>query len=410
MWKRAAVGLLVVCTSVATSEARLLFADQVRDGVGGVDGIAGARGLAISPDGRHVYAVGAFDDAIAVFRRSTFTGALTFRQALRDGSGPVDGLDGPTQVVVSHDGRFVYVVSGEDAIAVFGRDPDSGELGFVTAYLGVGAAAGAARGVSDIAISPDDASVYAATDADTVIGFSRNDASGLLTVIDVEREGVDGVAGLTSIGSLALSPDGSRLYGLGFHTFVTFEREPSGHLHFLGRALAFAELAIGAGAVAVASNGLDVYATANAQGGALGRLRPDAAPGALSLIDALFSGSAVGGLGEPRDIALSADGAWIFVGGANTEIGAFRRLADGGFEFSEEEDRGLTSVFSLAVSPDSQYLYATGANSNSVVAFRIAADQGPVEIPALSPLGIAVAIAALAVALPILMRRRASIG
>jgi phosphate starvation-inducible PhoH-like protein len=42
------------------------FASSVHDGVGGVEGLAGADAIAISADGRHVYVAGAADNAIAV--------------------------------------------------------------------------------------------------------------------------------------------------------------------------------------------------------------------------------------------------------------------------------------------------------------------------------------------------------
>ena len=48
------------------------------DGVDSVDGLKGTRGVAISPDGNFVYGAGTGDNAGAVFYRDPSSGALTF--------------------------------------------------------------------------------------------------------------------------------------------------------------------------------------------------------------------------------------------------------------------------------------------------------------------------------------------
>ena len=63
-----------------------------KDGVGGVDGIAYASALAISPDGAHVYVAGSRDDAVASFSRDPATGALTFLEAQKEGTAGVEGI------------------------------------------------------------------------------------------------------------------------------------------------------------------------------------------------------------------------------------------------------------------------------------------------------------------------------
>ncbi len=93
---------------------------MLRDGVGGVDGLFGARSVTVSPDGAHVYAAGVSDDAVAVFSRDPGTGALTFVEGLRDGGDGVAGLFGAFSVTVSPDGAHVYAAGQFDnAVAVF---------------------------------------------------------------------------------------------------------------------------------------------------------------------------------------------------------------------------------------------------------------------------------------------------
>jgi len=50
-----------------TATGALTFVGVRQDGVGGVDGLAGAASVTVSPDNRHVYVAGSNDDAVAVF-------------------------------------------------------------------------------------------------------------------------------------------------------------------------------------------------------------------------------------------------------------------------------------------------------------------------------------------------------
>jgi 6-phosphogluconolactonase (cycloisomerase 2 family) len=99
--------------------------DIERDGVDGVNGIAGVTLFTISPDQKHLYAPGEFDDALAVFNRNSLTGALNFQEVLLDSDPVIDGLDGAEGVVVSPDGKNIYVGSNVNELAVFGREPDT---------------------------------------------------------------------------------------------------------------------------------------------------------------------------------------------------------------------------------------------------------------------------------------------
>jgi DNA-binding beta-propeller fold protein YncE len=95
-------------------------------------------GVVVSPDGRNVYVASFSDDAVLVFDRNVSTGVLTQKAgtagcASETGTGGVcadaRALDGPQSVAVSPDGRSVYVASsGSGAVAVFDRDVSTGAL------------------------------------------------------------------------------------------------------------------------------------------------------------------------------------------------------------------------------------------------------------------------------------------
>jgi hypothetical protein len=78
--------------------------------------------IAVSPDGRSVYAVGE-DDSLVTLSRDSASGALTPRQCFADagaGNGCVEasGLESSRGVAVSPDGRSVYTTSPNDATVV----------------------------------------------------------------------------------------------------------------------------------------------------------------------------------------------------------------------------------------------------------------------------------------------------
>jgi hypothetical protein len=152
--------------------------EQEKDGVSGVDGLDGATAVATSPGGAHVYAVGNLDNAVVTFSRNSSTGALTFVEQDRDGVGGVDGLLGARAVAPSPDGAHVYTAAlSDNAIATFSRDGATGALTFVEQNKdGVGGVDGL-EGARGVGASPDGVHVYVAgfTD-DAVVAFAREGA------------------------------------------------------------------------------------------------------------------------------------------------------------------------------------------------------------------------------------------
>ncbi len=145
----------------------LTFLEQDKDGVSGVDGLFFSTGVAIAPDGTSVYATGCADNAVAVFSRNSGTGALTWLEQEKNGVGGVSGLNCARGVAVSPDGTSVYAVGeSSDAVATFSRAP-SGLLTWTAAAVdGTGGVDGL-DGVRDVAVTPDGTGVYAGSTIDT---------------------------------------------------------------------------------------------------------------------------------------------------------------------------------------------------------------------------------------------------
>lgn len=209
----------VAAFSRNTTTGMLTFQQVLKDGVGGVDGLYIAYGLAVSPDGANVYVTGGYDNAVAMFSRDSATSMLTYMGLLRNGSGGVYGLDGPFGLAVSPDGLNVYTTSGnDDSLGIFTRNPATGSLSFYARVLNGWAGVANLDRPTSVTVSPDGANVYVSgNNSSSVVVFSRNaDSSGQLTYRQSLVDGQNGVLGLYSNSGVALSPDGGRVYTCGY--------------------------------------------------------------------------------------------------------------------------------------------------------------------------------------------------
>jgi lactonase family protein with 7-bladed beta-propeller len=155
---------------------------RYKPGCARIRGLRRPGDVAVSPDGRNVYASSPISNTIAVFARSARTGALRqlhgrtgcLNPTGRYGCGRARGLRTASGIEVSGDGRNVYVQSLE-ALAVFRRDPRTGALRQLPGKAGCvgdrprersrqGCAAGRALAAQfDLTLSPSGRFVYVAS-------------------------------------------------------------------------------------------------------------------------------------------------------------------------------------------------------------------------------------------------------
>ena len=178
--------------------------------------LAGTRGLAFHPDGKHMFATCRHAHTLVVLARDPMSGEVKVHHVARNGADGVKGLRGSFGVAVSPDGKFVYTVSGQfgdgdDAVGVFSFDADEGkvkQIQTIDTFDLAGADTGKAvpfEGGNEIAVSPDGENVYAvATISGALAVFDRDKETGELKLTSMfgDPATVGGAAGV------AVSPNG----------------------------------------------------------------------------------------------------------------------------------------------------------------------------------------------------------
>ena len=99
---------------VNQTSGELVYKNSLKDGLTGVDGLDGAFGVVISNDGRHAYTTGFWDSAVSWFERNASTGSIVYKDSITDGENGVDGLSKARSLLLSKDGKFVYVAGNWD--------------------------------------------------------------------------------------------------------------------------------------------------------------------------------------------------------------------------------------------------------------------------------------------------------
>jgi len=393
----------------------------------------GSRAIAVSPDGKQVYVASSKSDAIAIFTRNRQSGILT---QSKKGAGCVAvkrafgcagaiGLDEPNSVAISLDGRNVYATSrAGNSITAFSRNPKTGALrqlppplaGCISSLPIPSCASGLALLAPDVVVvSPDGNNVYVGSFfGNSVAAFARNPATGALTqlsgtaacIAEATTGCTTGIA-LNSVEGLAISPSGANVYAATAlsNAVVTLSRDPAtgalaqasdGSGCIVQSALAGCTVGrqlSGANAVAASPDGDGVYVTSlfsnsvtsfarNGSSGALTQL--EGAGGCLIYLRS--AGCSFGrALFAPEGLAFSPNGKNAYVAAFKTGAIAVLNRGKAGAVAQKPGTAGcvaapslsdctaaraLKGVSSIALSPDGRYLYSTSFESDAVDVFR----------------------------------------
>ncbi len=159
----------------------------------GVQGLDAASGVAVSPDNRQVYVTGGgTDNALSVFSRLTDQSTFNFVEVHRDDANGIDGLNGAAGLTLSRDGNYVYVASINDsAVAMFKRDSNSGTLTFLDVVRDQDKDVNGLGGARAVAVTPTGAHLYVAGFADHAIALLRIASSDLKVSLSDSKDPVN---------------------------------------------------------------------------------------------------------------------------------------------------------------------------------------------------------------------------
>lgn len=384
----------------------LEFLEMQSDGMNNVDGLSNPLSVVVSPDGKHVYTASFDDDAIATFERDPITGALSFIESQFDGSSPgVSGLIGPYSVSISPDGKNLYATGADDnALVVFSRDETTGKLTGVEVLHDDENGADGLEFATYVMVGPNGDFVYTiGADEDAIGVYSRNTTTGELSFVEVLRNGSSGVSGMNYPLTLGISPDGEHLFVPAFFgdALIIFDRNnTNGTLDFLDKKVSGDEGVDGiAGAYALdhSEDGKHIYVAGN-NDNALTVLSRDIETGEMTYVEKKVDGvDGVNGLNKVYDVAVSPDGKNVYaVGHVDDALAVFSRdETTGELSFIEMQRdnfngvNGLDGANSLVISPNGNFVFATGFWEGAIAVFKRSSTDGSLDFVEMQRDGVA---------------------
>lgn len=403
----------------------------------GVAPFFGSHAVALSADGKNLYAAAFNSDRVVAFRRNARTGRL-----VQLGGATGRGMIKPASVAVSRDGKSVYVASiVGSSIAIFDRNTrtgairqKSGSAGCVAKTADLGCTVGRAiDGADVVVVSPGGGNVYAGSfTSDAIISFDRSEngaikqkAGGAGCTVETATSGCRTGRGLKGAEGMTISPDGESVYvGAAVGNAVAIFRRSSstGELeqssgtagcvaHQGAGGCASGDGLIGADSMQVSPDNKNLY-VASGVGSSIAIFKRNTRTGRLSQLAGVAGcftdrsrnlGRCNVGIeiDQPEGIAVSPDGKTVYVGSfASSSITVFDRTEFTGTLVQRAGANGcivnvptagcttglaLGNANAIAVSRDGRQLYTGSYASNAVNAFARAqpkAGHTSVSVPA----------------------------
>jgi len=322
---------------------------------------------ALAATGNDLYVIA--EDVLTHYRRDPLTGSPLLTDTYRgDEAAGTEGLFGGLALAVAPDGKFVYAATSR-GLLVYARDPASGALGF-RQFLPQGE-------VAAIAVSTDNRFVYAAlAAADGVAVLARDGDDDTLSLVETQSDGVGGVASLGRPRALALSPGGDFLYVAGqwSDAISVFRRAAAtGRLTF---SRAYVEGVGGAqgliepGAIALSADGAQVYVT-SAWANTVTAWQRNPTTGDLSAPRRTINGTAgITGLLRPSSVVMGVDGAEVLVKAVDSLVVFARARGTGVLTLKRAYRDGVTGIGGLvgvgSLLPVGALVYATSTQGNAL--------------------------------------------
>jgi uncharacterized repeat protein (TIGR01451 family) len=204
------------------SDGTLTFVTSLSHEMNTIDGLLGISGIVIDPSSQHLYVAGRFEASVAHYLIEV-DGSLNFVGAVANGDEGVSGMAGARSLAITPDGLQLLVASSiDDSVVVLTRLPASGEISFSQRLAGVG------DQPMDLAISPDGEHVYVVAQNDSRVSVLKrvsNPSSenfGRISIVTSYSDGIGGFNQLLGARTIAISNDGSKVYvGAEFDNAIT---------------------------------------------------------------------------------------------------------------------------------------------------------------------------------------------
>ena len=194
------LGMILFTTALFTQaqdsgdNSVLVYIEHLKHLDPGIDRMGGASDPVVSPDGRHVYVAAYSSSAVNIFSRDAASGELSFEGAAVNTLDGVQNMAAAFSVDISPDGKHVYVGSPTNsAVVVLARDENTGQLTFVESKV-TNNEAFTVGGFIMVSVSPDGKSVYGVGGSGIhgLVVFDRNPETGSLTYVEEHIAGQNG--------------------------------------------------------------------------------------------------------------------------------------------------------------------------------------------------------------------------
>lgn len=340
--------------------------------------------ITCSPDGKNVYAGGAF--TLVAFTHNA-DHSLTTLQVLNNDVADTRGIHNIIDLVVTPDGRFLYAVEIiNQSLLLFSRDTSTGEITLVesfrdSAFTSFYQTIPFVEYNYELLISDDGSHLYwlyspTSNYSENVIAvFARNKETGGVEKAQTLKNQGANLGGFKVPSSLAISPDGRFLYGAGYNGYkvlVMARDQLTGQISF-EKAYDTDSTRAGswlASTILVSPDGTSVYAT-NFGSGRLLVFARNTEDGNLSLLDKISQPG-------PRAILMSNSGSNVYLG-RNGDIATFTRETESGqLSLTQVIDGSFTTPASLTLCPIDLSILLT--SENAVTIFRVDSISGELTL------------------------------
>ncbi len=307
-------------------------------------------------------------------------------------------LDAVTSVAISPDGKFLYASAWQSAThVVFRRDAKTGTLTHVQTVTDKMVL----NGATALRLSKDgEFAAAAAFRSSSVVFYSRDGKTGKLARLDVKRQNGPGVTGLGSAMDVDFSPDGRFLYVLdapgGMTLFRIVGQAKESKLKFIESFRS--NFLRGLRGLAIHPSGKVIFGTAQ-YANALVVLQPYKKTGKVRILQTFEDGKGkVQGLGGAFGVTVSLDGRYVYTTSGRFRgedaVSVFRynavtkkltlveKFVRGKKGDNKQNDvlAGFEGGNEIAVSPDRTNVYAVATKSGSVAVFRCHTRLGTLKL------------------------------